>query len=360
MACQDRSGIEAVLDVARWAPSGDNAQPWRFRITGDLTFEIVVRRSRGNVYEYRQGEPTLISTGALLANIELAAPAFGLKALWRYIGTDNGGDRIEVVLEDAPGAAPPDLFDQIKRRSVDRRRFRLQPLTAEQKRSLSAELQPGMEIQWYESLTERSKIAALTALATNIRLSIPETFEIHRNIVDWKNRHSEHAIPARALGLDPLTLRLTRWSLEKWSRTQLVNGLGGPRMAAFQMDFLPGICSAAYFTIRFARGSREPGAVAALEAGRAIQRFWLRATKLGLAVQPCVAMLAFWSYAAAGEAFTGLPAAQSMAQTLMSKAEAILGGSHDLAFIGRIGLPRSLCGSRSLRFPLARLIDQSV
>ena len=202
--------VEAVLDIARWAPSGDNAQPWRFRILDDPEIEVLVRRSSTNVYEYRQGEPTLISAGALLENIVLAAPAFGLKASWQYAGSSDGIDRILVRFGDNPAAPPPALFDQITRRSVDRRPFRTQPLTAEQKDLLSGELDPGMQIQWLESLADRWKMAGLSALATNIRLTIPETFAIHRDIVDWNNRESEHAIPSSALGLDPLTLRLTR------------------------------------------------------------------------------------------------------------------------------------------------------
>jgi nitroreductase len=27
---------EQILDLARWAPSGDNTQPWRFEIKGEL------------------------------------------------------------------------------------------------------------------------------------------------------------------------------------------------------------------------------------------------------------------------------------------------------------------------------------
>ena len=30
-----RTTIEEILNVARWAPSGDNAQPWTFRIVDD-------------------------------------------------------------------------------------------------------------------------------------------------------------------------------------------------------------------------------------------------------------------------------------------------------------------------------------
>ena len=47
--------IEAVLSIARWAPSGDNAQPWRFRVKNDRLVEVLIRHSDGNVYEYRHG-----------------------------------------------------------------------------------------------------------------------------------------------------------------------------------------------------------------------------------------------------------------------------------------------------------------
>jgi len=35
--------IEQILDQARWAPSGDNTQPWRFEIKGPL--HVVVHGS---------------------------------------------------------------------------------------------------------------------------------------------------------------------------------------------------------------------------------------------------------------------------------------------------------------------------
>src|SRR3954463_11866861 len=116
--------IEAVLDLARWAPSGDNAQPWRFRIPGEREVEILVRRSNPNIYEYRQGEPTLISAGALLEKIALAPPAFGMEAAWRYDGSAEGIDHIRVAFRDDSTAAVSDLFHEIRRRSVDRRPYR--------------------------------------------------------------------------------------------------------------------------------------------------------------------------------------------------------------------------------------------
>lgn len=350
--------IEAILDLARWAPSGDNAQPWTFRITGDRGVEVLIRRTNPNIYEYRNGEPTLISAGALLENIEIAAPAFGLKASWRYAASADDIDRIVVFFDDDNTATVSELFGEIPRRSVDRRRFKRDALTSEQKRVLSETLNQDMQVQWYDSLGDRLKIASLSALATNIRLTIPETFDVHRRVVDWDQVESEDKIPSRSLGLDPLTLKLTRWSMRKWSRTKLMNALGAPFFAALQMDLLPGLFCGSYFVIRLIRQPGEPD-VQLLRAGQAIQRFWLAATKLGLVMQPCVAILAFWTYGVARENFTVFPKANNQAFRLATRAQTVFGGNDEIVFMARIGKPRGHSPSRSVRLPLAKLLQNS-
>jgi hypothetical protein len=267
--------IEEVLDIARWAPSGDNAQPWTFRIKGDREVEVIVRRTNPNIYEYRGGEPTLISVGALIENIRIAAPAFGLKVIWHYSGSADGLDRIALHFADAEVISSPDLFNEIRIRSVDRRRFRMRALTTEQKSQLSEALTPNLRVEWFETLSDRRRMAGLSALSTNIRLTIPEAFEVHRSIVDWENSESERAVPSRALGLDPITLKITRWSMGSWRRTKFMNALGASNFASVQMDFLPGLCSGAYFAIRLERSSTHSNDAVTqkIQAGQSIQRF---------------------------------------------------------------------------------------
>ena len=38
--------IGRILDLARWAPSGDNTQPWRFRLTDDRHFTLIGNDTR--------------------------------------------------------------------------------------------------------------------------------------------------------------------------------------------------------------------------------------------------------------------------------------------------------------------------
>jgi sulfur-carrier protein adenylyltransferase/sulfurtransferase len=350
--------VEQILDAARWAPSGDNAQPWTFEVQNEDEFDVCVRVEAANVYEYRDGEPTLISAGTLLENIAIAAPTYGKSAQWQYQGLAGNVHRIRIRLTPNPVAGEHPLFGQIQRRSVDRRPYQLRALSEADRRALSDTTGPEFSIEWHESLAARRKIAALTRLATDIRLRIPETFDIHNHIVDWERTHSPDAIPSRALGLDALTLKIMRWTLAKRQRTEMANRMGSPMFAGLQMDFLPGILSAAYFAFRLAQRPAGPAEEVSqlLRLGQAVQRFWLTATKRGLALQPCLATLAFAHYGRAKEPFTTSTTERRKAEILSARAEDYLRDVPSLGFIGRIGFPRTKLESRSLRRPLVQLV----
>jgi nitroreductase len=351
--------VERILEAAHWAPSGDNAQPWTFEVKDETQFDVCVRIEPGNVYEYRQGEPTLISAGTLLANIAAAAPSNGKRARWEYVGSEGGVHRIRVTLEDTADASPHPLYGEIERRSVDRRPYQRRSLTQGDKQALADALGPAFDLTWHESLSARRKIAGLTRLATDIRLRIPETFAIHSRIVDWQRAYSPDGIPSKALGVDAMTQKMMHWTLAKRERTELANRLGSPFFAGLQMDFLPGLFSAAYFAFHFKepRAAGQAGISQLLRGGEAVQRFWLTASKRGLVLQPCLATLAFAHYGASGEAFTTASAERRKAQVLAQRVVRDLGDLQTTFFVGRIGYPQAAkLESRSLRRPLAALL----
>jgi sulfur-carrier protein adenylyltransferase/sulfurtransferase len=351
--------LERILDAAHWAPSGDNAQPWSFEIKGENDVVVSIHRERGNVYEYRDGEPTVISAGTLLENIAIAAPSVGKAASWTYTGSDAAAHHIAVHFEPGP-TARPELLDEIARRTVDRRAYRMRPLTPEAKAMLTKAAAPDIAVEWYESLKARRRIAGLTNQATDIRLRIREAYDVHRRIVDWERLQSPTGIPSRALGLDAMTLKIMRWSMAEWKRTDFGNRMGSTLFAGLQMDVLPGICSAAYFALRpragVARGAER--IVQLLRAGQSVQRLWLTASRLGLAMQPCQAVLAFTHYGASGEAFTQSSRERASAGRLAGNAEKVLSRPEELVFLARIGFPGARAQeSRSIRKELASLIQ---
>ncbi len=355
-----RSPVEEILNLARWAPSGDNVQPWRFRILDPETVTVRLRLDPTSVYEYRGGEPTLLAGGMLLEALDVAASAFGRGVQW---DAESGGTEryLRVSFPPAPERAVDSLVPVLTLRSVDRHRYRWRGLHPREKAALEASLAGRLRLDWHESVAARWRCARLNGMATDIRLRCPEAFPIHQRVIDWQRTLSPEGIPARAVGLPGPMLPMLRWALSDWSRMQRLNRLAGTWGTAAQLDYLPGLAAGAFVVFR--RATSEAGADPGrgiIDAGRAIHRFWLTATRLGLAMQPTVAMLAFAEYGQSGTSFTTEAALRTKAATLARHFRSWLGvTAGEVVFVARIGEPeRRLPSVRSSRLPLESLIER--
>ncbi len=356
-APQAKTEIETILEAARWSPSGDNVQPWRFEIVSDervilhLTFEP-------NVYDYADGTPTWLAAGFLLEALAIAASGYGRSLAWALLGSGGGGHRLSLTFARA-SVEPDRLLPYLDIRSVDRRAYRRAPLTSEHKTELAAALGPRLELRWLESSRERWQAARINAGGTDIRLRIPETYPVHRRVIDTKRNFSPTGIPVRAIGFDPLSRRLLQWLIGDWRRMDQFNRIFGTTVPRLEMDLIPGWFAAAHFLV-----SRRPGPSAPespeflLQCGRDLHRFWLTATRLGLAVQPNLAPLCFADYAVRDVAFTEDRRARAAAKRLAARLDSLtLGGLNRVIFQGRIGEPRARrITARSIRRDLHQLL----
>jgi hypothetical protein len=91
-------------------------------------------------------------------------------------------------------------------------------------------------------------------------------------------------------------------------------------------------------------------------AGRALQRFWLTATQLGLQLQPEMTPVIFSRYVREGIKFSRMPGATETAAGLGRRLAGIFQDMpvKQVAFLGRIGNGKAP-DSRSLRLPVERL-----
>lgn len=351
------STVEQILDLARWAPSGDNTQPWRFEIVADD--HVVVHgfdTRRHCVYDV-DGRPSQISIGALLENIAIAASTHGLEArIELRPGCAEEHPVFDVRLRAAPVVVSSPLAPAIVKRSVQRRPMKTTPLPPAAKDALERAAGDGYTIAWFEGWASRLRVARLLFRSARLRLIMPEAYLVHRDIIQWGARFSEDRVPDQALGLDPLTLKLMRPVMARWERVEFFNRyLGGTLMPRIQLDLVPGIACAAHFVIL------APAAPARLEdyvaAGRAMQRFWLTATSRGLHVQPEMTPLIFAAYAGAGKPFSRVRETLEGANRVRAGLEALLGRERlaRAVFMGRVGAgpaPKA----RSLRRPLNDLL----
>ena len=73
------NAMEQILELARWAPSGDNTQPWRFEILDSHRLVVHGHDTRDHCVYDLDGHPSQISLGALLETMAIAATPFELE-----------------------------------------------------------------------------------------------------------------------------------------------------------------------------------------------------------------------------------------------------------------------------------------
>jgi hypothetical protein len=312
-----------VLDLARWAPSGDNTQCWRFEIVADDHFVVHGFDTREHCVYDLDGHPSQISFGALLETVAIAASAHGLRAdITRRTGCVEARPEFDVrLVADATIAASP-LLDAIKTRTVQRRPMSTRPLTADDKAALVASIGPGYTVTWMEGLPAKFAAARLMFNNARLRLTMPEAFETHRKIIHWGVDRSPDRVPDKALGVDAATLVLMKWAMVSWKRMATMNAISGTWAPRLQMDLVPGLACAAHFVLK---AKAKPVTIDDyVAAGRAVQRFWLTLTARGLYMQPEMTPLIFSKYVRENTAFTTTAKLHGQAEKLRAQADQLI------------------------------------
>lgn len=347
--------IEQILDLARWAPSGDNTQVWRFEIVAPDQVAVHCHDTRDHVVYDLDGHPSQVAHGALLETLAIAASAHGLRAdVARRPGQPDTHPVYDVRLVPDAAITPSPLLPAITTRSVQRRPLSTRALTAQEKQALEAAVGPGHQVQWIEGLGGRWAAARLMFNNAKLRLTMPEAYEVHRRIIDWGKTHSTDKVPDQALGVDNGTLALMKWAMVSWERVNTMNNLMGTWAPRLQMDLLPSMACGAHFVIRARQA--PAGIDDYVAAGRATQRFWLTAATLGLQLQPEMTPLIFGRYVRNQLRFTRLDALQERARRLYDQLCRVTGPDPATAmFMGRLGAGKAPT-ARSVRKPLAELM----
>ncbi len=353
-----RTITEQILDAARWAPSGDNTQPWQFEIVNDHHIVIHGHDTRDWCVYDLEGRASQLAIGALLESIAIAASQFGLEAEFNLRKeSPETHPIIDVFLKENPDIKPDPLFPYLPERTVNRRPFKTRPLTPREKKALEQSIGANYQVLWLEGWKKRWQAAKLMFDNAKLRLTMPEAYEVHKRIIEWNARYSIDKIPDQAVGLDPLALKLMHWAMQSWDRVKFMNRwLAGTWIPRIQLDLLPGILCAAHFALV---ADKAPETIEDyFKAGRALQRFWLTATSLGLQLQPEMTPVIFSGYVRKGKQFTHTESVQQGAVRLAKQFSRLYQTPEKIVFAGRTGQARQ-AAARSLRFPLPALMSQT-
>jgi sulfur-carrier protein adenylyltransferase/sulfurtransferase len=344
---------EKILDVARWAPSPDNSQPWSFKTISKSHLRMTLDLEEQNPYQYEQSRPNWLSAGMILEAMRLSALDYGYMLTWL-----KSGEVFDINLCPTQAAADP-LSRYIKMRSVDRSIYRRGRLGENEKLALESAFGAGFKLHWLESETDRWQYARLAACSTSLRLKSKACHEIHQKVIDWQAGFSRGGLPAKSLGVNVLSRTLLRWGLKSWPHMKWLNRLTrADLLAGAEMDILPGVMSSAYLVVS-AHGDLPISEQDLLIAGGRIYRLWLAATQQGLSLQPALGPLF-----AAAVMQTQAPLVDTAAETL-AKASHVAEHLQKLTkqpadrliFAVRLGKPRrKFVQSRSIRQPLSNIM----
>jgi molybdopterin/thiamine biosynthesis adenylyltransferase len=371
--------IEQIFEYAKWAPSGDNMQSLRIEVLDEYSCIIHGHDTRKDVVYDLKGNASKLALGCFLENAKIAAQSLNFELCCSQINNKNGLEpdqesydlfptfKLAIQASKTPLLAHA-LFPYIKTRCVQRKRMGTRPLSTTEKQKLEATLPEGYSVIWKESFAERWQVAKLMYGNATTRLSMEEGFKVHSKVVEFtpieqdtspekncNSTFSKDKLPAKSLGVDPLTIALSHWSLKSWSRFHFLDKyLAGTVLPKLLLDFSTAIKSAAHFVII---ADKEPaGLESYLEAGTAVQKFWLQATALQLGFQPEQTPVIFSEYLRTNVKFTENKKAIENAIKMDHFFKSLIGDSNAsrAIFAGRMGRS-TIPTSRSVRLSLEEL-----
>lgn len=332
-----RTELEEIINYARWTPSPGNSQPWRVHLTGASSFVVALNFNAASRIE------TLFTAGMFLESLRIAASAFNLRMEWRVVDQE-ARDQLLVQFDRDDSVSLDPLFSHLPTRSVDRRAYGVRSLSSAEKSALAAALGSAFTLTWHESRRARKRVADITTRASRHTLAHAERLRANLAKVDWEQPRSPTAVPLATLNLGWFAQKLG--SLAR-TAPFLAAIPGVARFVAGRLETRPILASAACFVIRPVAPHDESDA-ATLRAGMAVQRFWLTATQLGLAMQPLQRPVRL----ARDKKDPNDPLWVDFLETFQET----LGQPNTVTFLGRIGEPRAPFAARATRHSLDTLI----
>lgn len=347
--------INQILEIARWAPSGDNGQPWRFKIITPFHCQVHAFDFReSQTFDYR-GNYSQIAVGCLLENISIAASLFHYTAtITKRAGSDDSKPIFDVFIEESPHLPTDPLAPFIEKRVTNRLPLSREMLTNETKNDLERSLPPEYSVDWLETKIEKRKIAHLLFVFDKIRLALPGAYDI----VQWNVQYSKNHIPDQALGIPSITLAFMRLLVKyKSSFHFMMDYLGGSLTSRIMLDVIPSIFCSAHFVLSSRSIPRTPDEYCAF--GRAFQRFWLTAAKNNLYLQPESGPLIFSRYVRDNCKFSDNPKLWQLGIQLKEEFDTLFSAvqAPHIMMMGRIGKGKAPSG-RSIRYSLEELTQQ--
>lgn len=339
----------ALAHAASLAPSGGNAQPWRFELSdGEMGF--VLDRSRSSAMDLRS-RASYVAVGAALLNTRVAAAASGQLGPYHLFPDGAGTDRVAVLaLEAGRDDGLAALAPWVGARCSNRRLGAPQPLEVGVVAELGAAT--AAEGGTLHLVTDRERLeecAEVLGACERLRLLTPQ---LHREMfgeLRWPGQDATAGIDVRTLEMGPGELA----ALRLLQRPAVVDLLGRWKAGGALGDHVkPAVRSASALAVVTVPDASPASYV---RGGGAVERLWLGAQRAGLGVQPVPPLFAFAVQHADYERLVGPAAAELAALADRFRSAVGLSSGATIALVLRLAhaAPPS---TRSARLPLEEVV----
>lgn len=342
-----RQTLRSIAEHGLLAPSADNEHIFRIELGEDFIRLWPTDDFANTTARYRR-VLGMISLGAVLENMRLRAAALGHAV--RVDLASHWASRqalAQINVTPSPNSPISTLATAIPLRCTNRRMYKGPALSSDEVHQLSNCI--ASESQSQIGLTQLSGAARRTALGLIWRAE-SERFlrqSLHREIfssirfdLNW-NESSDVALPPGSLEIE-LPMRPMFKALRHWPLMRLLTTIGVHRLIGLRAGWLPAWQAPGLFLIT----ARKDPLKYAVDVGAALERVWLTATNLGLAVQPMAASAVLPLQTDADDG-----ASVELRDHLNSSWQTICPGTHAMMVlrIGRAKAPTVRAGRASLQ-----------
>lgn len=294
--------IKKILEIAVYAPSGDNCQPWRFEVDGDfLEIHNIEHPTYDHPFYNFHQKGSFFAHGCLIENIIIASSQEGY-SVGTELFPDNRNSNFVARLRFIPGSATRDeLFAHIDRRVTNRKKYKKIPLSAAQQQALlNLNQLAGTPVRVHLTDKREDLIRLGRALSVNEKIVL-ESKELHQTFfshIVWsgvEEKKVRSGLYLRTMELPPPIRGIFRL-IRRWPIQRTMNKLGFSKLAAANNAQI--YSSGSAMGILTMENDSNNNFVS---AGRIFQRIWLQCTSMGLSLQPITGILYLMARVLAGE-----------------------------------------------------------
>jgi len=280
--------IKKIIEYGVQAPSGDNSQPWKFVVSKDNKIFLYNIADKDNpILNVHEGG-SMISHGAVILNMEIAADSLGYKTIVSYFPDASNKDLVAVLCfienNKQNNFYNSSLLESIKKRSTNRRHYKKE-LSEDIKNELNQISKvTDLKIKVFYNQEDKDFLSSCISISEEIILQTKDLHELLFADVAWTKKEESikrHGLYVKTLEFNPVQL-FVFWLCRKWKNISFLNKKIGFASIVGKQNADIYKSSGAIGLILIPNTDK----INYVKAGELLQYTWLKATSLGLSFQP--------------------------------------------------------------------------